>query len=468
MRLSGEASYLHGTLSTVEGQIAFAICMLLLIGACGKSAQFPLHVWLPDAMEGPSPVSALIHAATMVTAGVYMIARCMPLFVVSPPAQDVVAVIGAFTALLAALIALTQFDLKRVLAYSTISQIGYMFLGMGVATAAGAASGMFHLFTHAFFKALLFLAAGSVMHAMGNVIDMRRFGGLRKIMPTTYATFFIGALALSGAPFFSGFFSKDAIIAAVWQKSQALHGGGATFYLVLMISALVTALLTAFYTFRAFFMTFHGEERVPPEAGHHAHESPPSMTGPLIALAVMAALVGGACFWTGAFDNFLLNAPSLAAFGPEVEHGPHVAAEGEHGSHVWLGILSGFIALVGIGAAAFLYLGDEREILALSRSMQFRNSPRLRAISPYQLSSHKFFFDELYYALLVRPFELLSRMAYWIDNRLVDGLVNLVGRAPPALGWVARSLQGGLVQFYALAMVLGVLILIVARLWAAG
>ncbi len=200
-----------------------AICLLLMLGACGKSAQFPLHVWLPDAMEGPTPVSALIHAATMVTAGVYMVTRCTPLFMASPEAQLVVAAIGTFTALLAGLIALTQFDLKRVLAYSTVSQLGYMFLGLGTGTLAGISAGMFHLFTHAFFKALLFLGAGSVMHAMGNVIDMRRFGGLRKVMPTTYWTFLIGCLALSGMAPLSGFWSKDAILASVHAKAHALE-----------------------------------------------------------------------------------------------------------------------------------------------------------------------------------------------------------------------------------------------------
>ena len=207
----------------VGGGTGLAICLLLMLGACGKSAQFPLHVWLPDAMEGPTPVSALIHAATMVTAGVYMVTRCTPLFTASPDAQLVVAAIGTFTALLAGLIALTQFDLKRVLAYSTVSQLGYMFLGLGTGTLAGISAGMFHLFTHAFFKALLFLGAGSVMHAMGNVIDMRRFGGLRKVMPTTYWTFLIGCLALSGVAPLSGFWSKDAILASVHAKAHALE-----------------------------------------------------------------------------------------------------------------------------------------------------------------------------------------------------------------------------------------------------
>src|SRR5262245_9036375 len=239
-------------------------CLLIFMGAVGKSAQFPLHVWLPDAMEGPSPVSALIHAATMVTAGVYLVARCTPLFGISPDAQIVVAVIGGFTALLAALIAVTQTDLKRVLAYSTISQLGYMFLALGSGVqehrlaALAVAAAIFHLVTHAFFKALLFLGAGSVMHAMGDVIDMRRFSGLRRLLPITHVTFLCGAAALAGFPvIFSGFWSKDEILAVTWDAARG--GEHALVYMVLFVCALGTAGLTAFYTFRAYFMTFWGE-----------------------------------------------------------------------------------------------------------------------------------------------------------------------------------------------------------------
>jgi NADH-quinone oxidoreductase subunit L len=404
----------------------------------------------------------------MVTAGVYMIARCIPLFDVSTPAQVVVAVIGAFTALLAALIALTQFDLKRVLAYSTISQLGYMFLALGCANAAGVKAGMFHLFTHAFFKALLFLGAGSVMHAMGGVIDMRRFRGLWRIMPATYATFFVGALALAGMWPLSGFFSKDAIIAAVWDRAGMLGGEMGRLYYALAISALVTALLTAFYTFRAFFMTFHNETVIPPEAGRHAHESPPVMTVPLFALAVMAFIIGGVCYATGTFDHFLAHSPSAAFF-----ERPHPEAKGaltapHHASHAWIGLASFFIALLGIGAAAFLYLGEPSEIQVLSRGLQLRGNPRLKGISPYRLSSHKFYFDEIYHFLFVRPLELLASVSYWLDRNVIDRLVNLVGRAPGAVGSLMRSLQMGLVQFYALAMIIGVLILAAVRLWAKG
>src|SRR5262249_22869451 len=257
-------------------------------GAAGKSAQFPLHVWLPDAMEGPTPVSALIHAATMVTAGVYLIARCTPLFVNAPAAQVTVAAIGGFTALLAALIALTQHDLKRVLAYSTISQLGYMFLAVG---SGAVAAGIFHLFTHAFFKALLFLGAGSVMHAMGGVIDMRRFSGLRKLMPKTHLGFLCGSLALAGFPLLSGFWSKDEILAAAFDAGKA-SDKYAGIYTLLFLVGLGTAFLTAFYSFRAYFRTFWGEEKIPQEAGHHAHESPPVMTVPLMILAFFAVFIG--------------------------------------------------------------------------------------------------------------------------------------------------------------------------------
>ena len=262
------------------------ICLLLFLGAMGKSAQFPLHVWLPDAMEGPTPVSALIHAATMVTAGVYLVARCTPLFVLAPDAQVVVAVHRRRRRrCIAALIALTQNDLKRVLAYSTVSQLGYMFMALGggggpkLATVAVTA-GMFHLFTHAFFKALLFLGAGSVMHAMGDVIDMRRFSGLRQVLPITHWTFLCGALALAGVlPLrrASGARTKS------WRCSarQPKHGRMARYFAVILLARLLTALLTAFYTFRAYFMTFWGEERFPEEAGHHPHEAPPVMAWPL-------------------------------------------------------------------------------------------------------------------------------------------------------------------------------------------
>ncbi|HBI45483.1 MAG TPA: NADH-quinone oxidoreductase subunit L [Planctomycetales bacterium] len=431
-------------------------CLLLLCGAAGKSAQFPLQVWLPDAMEGPTPVSALIHAATMVTAGVYLIARCTPLFVQAPIAQLVVACIGAFTALFAALIALTRNDLKRVLAYSTLSQLGYMFLGLGCAvgfggfspdgkpqagaeaTAAVSAS-MFHLFTHAFFKALLFLAAGSVMHAMGNVIDMRRFSGLRKVMPTTHWTFLIGALALSGLPPFSGFWSKDEIVGAAFDASHSSAYGGV--YFILFIAAMLTAFLTAFYTFRAYFLTFWGEVRVPEEAGGHAHESPAVMTAPLIILAVFAAGVGAALALPpfSLFGNFLLRTPGLVKV-------PEAAP-----AYLLMGV-SAIVAAAGIGLAWWMYV---RQPGAAAEVAQ--------AIRPaYVLSSNKFFVDELYGYFLVKPVQGFARFLRIMDLQVLDGIVDVIGNVPRLIGVLFWPIQNGLVQYYALLMLLGLTVFLLA------
>ncbi len=537
------------------GALATAICLLLLFGACGKSAQFPLHVWLPDAMEGPTPVSALIHAATMVTAGVYMVARCTPLFAASPTAQLVVAMTGGFTALLAGLIALSQFDLKRVLAYSTISQLGYMFLALGAGTVLGVTGGMFHLFTHAFFKALLFLGAGSVMHAMGGVIDMRQFGGLRRLMPWTHATFLIGCLALAGVFPLAGFWSKDTVFAAVHDKIHAIdhelehrsgshnaHAAAATaepaapsplaawsasqlatsrsVYMVLYYSAIFTAFLTAVYTFRAFCLTFYGEQRIPEAAGHHAHESPPLIVVPLAVLAVCSIFVGMyfvilSGSWGGnLLTDFLQGDPSLAA-------GTIAATKVPAEFHLSIAGLSTVVALAGILLAVFLYTGDAREANYLRRLFDLQGADRytdpqwvvglnrvwwiggmtrfLRSIhlgfvvtlagyvlgaislvlaiplligqfiSPYKLSQNKFYFDEIYDALVVWPLRILAWVCYWFDRWIVDGLVNAVGLVPGAVGSLMRSLQMGLVQFYALAMVLGALVLVAARLlWSAG
>ena len=452
-----------GGVGYVGGAVGTAICLLLLTGACGKSAQFPLHVWLPDAMEGPTPVSALIHAATMVTAGVYMIARCTPLFVAAPQAQHAVALIGCFTALLAGLIAMTQTDLKRVLAYSTISQLGYMFLSLGTGVLPGIIFGMFHLFTHAFFKALLFLGAGSVMHAMGGVVDMRRFSGLRRIMPVTFWTFLIGCLALAGVTPFAGFWSKDGILATLYSRAHAAVGSDAAsaatnaavfgigwlkesvFHQTLFWVATITAVLTAFYTFRAFFMTFTGPERVPAEAGHHAHESPATMTVPLMILAVCATVVG--FLLLSGFTDFISLTPSLAW-----SDVPRLAVtEAAHEeAHNLVATISTIGALLGIGVAAFLYLGDRGHVDALARLL----SPA------WWLSQGKFFFDPIYLWLIVRPLEGIAVICSWFDRTIVDGLVNLVGAVPPLLGGSLRSLQNGVVQFYALAMILSLLVLV--------
>lgn len=451
--------------------VLLAACLLLFCGAVGKSAQFPLHVWLPDAMEGPTPVSALIHAATMVTAGVYLVARCTPMFILVPEAQLVVAGIGAITALLAALIALTQNDLKRVLAYSTLSQLGYMFLALGsgihdaahsLATFAVIAA-LFHLFTHAFFKALLFLSAGSVMHAMGNIIDMRRFSGLRTVLPRTHATFLCGALALAGFPLLSGFWSKDEILAAAFGASKVSHSYGSV-YLVLFLIGMITAGLTAFYTFRAYFMTFWGELRVPPEAGSHghgdahgdaghahdahghghapaqgvAHESPPVMTVPLMILAVFAVGVGLVLGPTHLFAHF-------------VERTAGFPEEHDFGS-VMLMILSSLIAIGGIAVAYLMYVKQPELPTVLARKAQ----------ACYQLSLNKFHFDELYDSFIVQPLNGFASFCRIFDQYVVDSLVDLAGYVPRGVGALFRPLQNGLVQFYALAMVLGLTVFLIA------
>jgi NADH-quinone oxidoreductase subunit L len=427
-----------------SGELAFA-CVLLFLGAAGKSAQFPLHVWLPDAMEGPSPVSALIHAATMVTAGVYLVARCTPLFGASPDAQLIVACIGGFTALLAALIAVTQTDLKRVLAYSTISQLGYMFLALGsgvqehrLATLAVTAA-IFHLVTHAFFKALLFLGAGSVMHAMGDVIDMRRFGGLRKVLPITHWTFLCGAAALAGFPvIFSGFWSKDEILAVAWEASRG--GPNAVIYLVLFVTALGTAGLTAFYTFRAYFMTFWGEERIPEEAGHHPHDAPPVMAWPLMILAAGAVLVGIVLGPFGLFGGFLEHHWMQRQFPDRL-----LPLEAHHHFNIPLMLISSAIALGGIALAYAVYVKTPALADRLARSMS----------GLYGWARNKFYLDELFEAIFVRPLTSLAQMIRVIDQYVVDGLVDLVGQMPGLFGYLVRPFQNGLVQFYALLMALG-------------
>ena len=416
-------------------------CLLLFCGAVGKSAQFPLYVWLPDAMEGPTPVSALIHAATMVTAGVYLLARCAPLFVLAPDAQIVVSWIGGITALLAAFIALAQTDLKRVLAYSTVSQLGFMFLALGTGGAidpefaVGAA--MFHLFTHAFFKALLFLSAGSVMHAMGGVIDVRKFGGLRKLLPTTHLAFLCGAAALAGVPLLSGFWSKDLILESLTDASESGSPYTAGYFTLFLVACL-TAFLTAFYTFRAYFLTFWGPERIPEEAGHHAHESPRSMTTPLLVLALGALFVGGLLQpFTHWFTDFLGTAPSLgqaraAAHAKDIHH---------HLNWTLMGV-SAALALGGIGAAFALYRNGGAETAP----------PGLDRV--FALSRDKLYVDEIYGAVLVKPAEVLAFLARVFDGFL-DALSRLVAAVPRFAGHWVRPIQNGLVQFYALSMALG-------------
>lgn len=415
------------------------MALLLLCGACGKSAQLPLHVWLPDAMEGPSPVSALIHAATMVTAGIFMIARCGAIFAASETAMLAVAWIGALTALFAATIALVQTDMKRILAYSTISQLGYMFLGIGVYAADSA---LFHLYTHAFFKALLFLGAGSVMHAMGGIIDMRQFGGLRRVLPWTFATFFIGALALSGFPFLSGFFSKDEILHHALGASWLLGGMG-----------LFTALLTAFYTFRMVSLAFFGPVRIP--EGAHPHESGGWMLVPLVVLSLGAIGAGyiGVEFTGRGFHHFL--SPVFAhTFAAHAPHGGAVAPAGFWGEY-GLMVISGGLAILGILGAYVIY-AQQPWIAGLVRA----STP-----AAYRTLWNKYFVDELYQSAIVSPARRLGNVCVALDDYLIDGLLWFITAVPQGLGYALRTVQNGAMQSYALSMMAGVTIMVLILFW---
>lgn len=407
------------------------VALLLFCGAVGKSAQLPLHVWLPDAMEGPTPVSALIHAATMVTAGVYMVARCGAIFTASPTAMAVVAIIGGATALFAATIALTQFDMKRILAYSTISQLGYMFLGLGVHAPASA---IFHLFTHAYFKALLFLGAGSVMHAMAGEIDIRRFGGLARGLKITAATFWIGGLALAGFPLFSGFWSKDEIIHAALNHAPILGG-----------LALLTALLTAFYTFRMIFLAFHGPQRLPPGV-EHAHESVAWMTVPLLLLSIGAIGAGGVAMASGDFNIHAWLGPVVAP------HGEWSGAESHAGGEdLTLMIVSGALSIVGTIAAWYVY----------------RRRPAIATVvpillpGPHQLLYQKYYVDELYDALIVSPLRRLGRFCFGMDRYVINTLLWLITAVPRSIGFMLKeTMQVGAIQGYAMGMAVGVLLIV--------
>jgi len=410
--------------------LATLAAILLFAGATGKSAQIPLHVWLPDAMEGPTPVSALIHAATMVTAGVYLVCRLNGLFAASPAASAVVAWVGAVTAAAAAALALVQNDIKRVLAYSTISQIGYMFIGCGVgATAAG----LFHLTTHAFFKSLLFLAAGSVIHALGGEQDMRRMGGLRRRLPLTFPAFLVGALAISGVPFLSGFFSKDAIL------TSAFAGG----HYVIYGLGLAAAVLTAFYMFRLVYLTFYGPARMEPEAGLHIHESPRAMTVPLIILAVLAAV-------SGLVGLRVLPGEPADLFGRFLEQVlPRTGRYPAPPTEIALILAATASALLGIGLAFLFY----------------RRSPGLparlagRFPGAYRLLVNGYYVDAAYDAVVVRP---LVKGAGWtyrnLDLRLIDGALNGSAAGADLAGRGLSAVQSGLVRDYALAFLLGTVI----------
>ncbi len=400
--------------------MATAVTLLLLVGAAGKSAQIPLYVWLPDAMEGPTPVSALIHAATMVTAGVYLVARTGALFDLAPVSAAVVAVVGAATALLAAAIAVTQRDIKRVLAYSTVSQLGYMFMAVG---AAGYVAGMFHLLTHAFFKALLFLGAGSVIHAMAGEQDMRKMGGLRKAMPVTFVTMVVAWLSIAGVPFFSGFWSKDEILAILYQR------GG--WWIGLWALGLVTAAITGFYMSRMIYLTFFGEPRW--DEGVRPHESPATMTLPLLALAGLSAVAG------------LINTP----FAPVLEHFLEPSFELVTQAQIpelralWiLAAVALLAAAVGILYARRRYLGAE--------------TPPEEAGPWWQLAEQGFRVDDLYGAALVVPGRKASEaLAFEVDAKVVDGAVNGVGRLVQGGADLIRPLQTGFARSYVLGILLG-------------
>ncbi|MDZ7269740.1 MAG: NADH-quinone oxidoreductase subunit L [candidate division KSB1 bacterium] len=413
-----------------------AICLLLFLGATGKSAQIPLYVWLPDAMAGPTPVSALIHAATMVTAGVYMVARCSVLFVQSPVALEVVAVIGVATAAFAGTMALTATDIKKVLAYSTVSQLGYMFLACGVGAFA---AGIFHLVTHAFFKALLFLGAGSVMHALSGETNIMKMGGLKKHLPVTHATFLIAGLAIAGIPGFSGFFSKDEIL---WETFSSPHGS-VVFYLI----ALATAGLTAFYMFRLIYLAFYGSERVDPEVMNHVHESPRLMTVPLMVLAGLASAGGylGIPHLFNQIGHFL--EPVFTRYRPVPAH-----AAGALSLELLLMAVSVAVALTGILLARRMYL--QQPALADHMAARFH---RL-----HTLLRRKYYVDEIYDALFVRPVHRLAEGFLWklFDVRGIDGFVNFLPRVFAAAAAGLRRWQTGIVQNYAVSIIIGLIVVL--------
>jgi NADH-quinone oxidoreductase subunit L len=419
--------------------VALTAGLLLFFGATGKSAQLPLYVWLPDAMVGPTPVSALIHAATMVTAGVYMIARLNFLYTLAPAAMEVVATVGAVTAFFAATIAIVQSDIKRVLAYSTISQIGYMMLGVGVGAFA---AGTFHLMTHAFFKGLLFLCSGSVIHALHGEQDMNKMGALRSKLPITYATMLIGTLAISAVPPFAGYFSKDLI----------LEGAFASGHVWLWLIGVVTAGITSFYMFRLIFMTFHGASRLEPDKAHHVHESPPIMGIPLIVLAGLS-IIGGWIglpnwlLWGDAFKRFLAPIVERPLHGPLGE--PMVMLDVERFStSMGLSAIALAAGLIGIFLAWMLYIQRPE--------LPDRIAERLRGVR--ELLWHKYYIDELYDHLISRPLFWASTnlLNQGIDQTVIDGFVDGTGATVEGSGEAARKIETGNVQHYAFVYLIGV------------
>lgn len=422
------------------------IFVLIFCGAIGKSAQFPLHVWLPDAMEGPTPVSALIHAATMVTAGVYLVARLSPVIALIPDATLLIACIGAFTALFAATIAMLQYDLKRILAYSTISQLGYMFLALGCMTslncsvAVGAA--LFHLMTHAFFKALLFLSAGSIMHATGDVIDIRKLGGLRKLMPVTHVSFLIGVLCLVGLVPFSGFWSKDHILEVILDRAESDLSNRAYIYYLLFGVAVLTAAITAFYSFRAYFKTFWGRPADQVD-NHHPHKFPLNMALPLIILAAGSATAGMLATKLDYFSNQFITEWFAS-------QQPHNHEHSIHSPNYWLIATTVTIVLVTAALTYFLYGTSNSEMHSLSQE-EISN-----------IVYNRFYVDELYSYLVIKPLIFLANLAKFIEQIMI-ALVMMIAQLPKIFVYMLqlRYLQNGLLQFYGISMILGVAIFMI-------
>lgn len=408
-----------------------AIALLLFIGAMGKSAQLPLYTWLPDAMAGPTPVSALIHAATMVTAGIYMIVRSNVFYSISVEASNVVAIVGVATALFAATIGLFQNDIKKVLAYSTVSQLGLMFLGLGVHAYS---SSVFHVTTHAFFKALLFLGAGSVIHAMGGEQDMRKMGGLKKALPITFATMLIGTIAISGIPPFSGFFSKDEILAHTYEHSPTLWFFGQ-----------VASMLTAFYMFRLLYLTFYRSFRGTHEQEHHLHESPKSMTIPLIVLAVLSVLggvLGFPEFW--GLPNWMHHHldPVIAHKSPSIM------------SHSQEWILMGIAVVAAAATIYFAYM-----VYIKNKVLPEANDDNLKGIK--KVIYNKYYVDEIYDAVFRKPIDIMGMFFHkFMDLQVVDGIVNGVGSAVNGISSVVRKAQTGNIGVYIFSMVLGIILIL--------
>lgn len=423
--------------TTMPVTVITGITLLLFVGAMGKSAQIPLYTWLPDAMAGPTPVSALIHAATMVTAGIYMIARSNIMFSLAPVSQNLIAIIGIATALLAATIALKQNDIKKVLAYSTVSQLGLMFLALGVGSYT---AGVFHVMTHAFFKALLFLGAGSVIHAMHHEQDIYKMGGLRKKLPITHITFLIGCLAIAGIPPFAGFFSKDEILTAALEKNVVYY-----------ILGLLTSLMTAFYMFRMYFLTFHGNFRGTEEQYHHIHESPAAMTMPLVVLALLS-IVGG---WVGIPAVFAEDAHKISSFLAPIFTGIQHEANAEHLSHsLELSLMAGVVVLIVISIFA-------------AKSMFAREGlTEEKSSSLGKLLENKWYVDELYDKLIVQPINhIASFFSRIIDAKIIDATVNGVGKLVQFSSRQMRLLQSGQVGSYVLIMVVSIILFFIFQMF---